>query len=211
MLRDEAITLMQLQLGFRTDQVTNLITALKTAQIKLERDAIKPWFLLSDEVTFTTTADATFRSELPADFIMESEDHKLTYYPDDTELDPVSLKKIAFDWGKEYYKYSEGPPEAYALAGNYFYIFPIPDDVYTIKWQYFAQDMVLDTNIENNWLKYISYYLMGEAGLLIATPLRNAAAIQQFTQWRTEGKIQLYRENEARAYANMPMQIGGPE
>lgn len=208
MTRDEAVAMMKIQLGFRTDQTDNLITALKAAQKKLERSATKPWFLLSERTTINTS-DGESRLQLPTDFILEHEENGLTYIPDDSSENPVLLTKESLDQLKGIYGNETGAPEAYALDGQYFRIFPEPDDLYTIEMYYYQEDEVLDTNIENQWLKYIPFLLMGEAGMLISEGLRDKAATMTFDRWRKEGQIQLYRENEARKHTNTSPQIGG--
>lgn len=208
MTRDEVSALIKIQLGFRTDQTDNIITALKLVQTNLESEATKPWFLLSELTTVTTTASEE-RVSLPTDFLLEHEENGLTYSPDDTTADKVQLVKDDMDILKAYYKRREGEPEAYCMDGNYFRIFPLPDAVYTLEMFYYKQDEVLSTNIENQWLKYAPYLLAGEAGLIIATALRDANAATTFDRWRKEGRSILYRENESRKHANKSYQIGG--
>lgn len=208
MTRDEAVAMIKIQLGFRTDQTDNIVTALKLAQTNLEQEAVKPWFLLSERVTISTSADEP-RIQLPTDFLLEHEENGLTYIPSDTSEDPVILTKDSMDQLKSIYKAEEGEPEAYALDGMYFRIFPIPDDAYTLEMYYYGSDDVLSTNITNGWLTYAPMLLMGEAGLIIAGGLRDAAANGIFSRWRAEGRTQLYRQNEARKHTNTSPQIGG--
>lgn len=210
MTRDEAIAQIQILLGFRTDQSANIITCMKTAQVLLESNPIKPWFLLSEKTTRITTVDEP-RLSLPDDFLMEHEENGLMYVPDDTDEDLVLLRKELKDVLDKNYGRDSGAPEAYTLDGNYFRIYPVPDDVYTLEMFYYQQDDVLDSNIENGWLKYAPYLLMGEAGQLIAQGLRDAKAETIFKEMAMKGRDSLYRENEARKHTNTTPQIGGPE
>lgn len=210
MTRDEAVSMIQILLGFRSDQTDNIITCLKTAQTLLESQPIKPWFLLSELSSIITTADEP-RIELPSDFLMEYEENGLMYVPDNSDEEIVQLHKDMKDVLDNNYKLEKGAPEAYTLDGVYFRIYPIPDDTYTLKMMYYQKDTVLDTNVENEWLKYASYYLMGEAGQIIASALRDAKAEVKFKEWVMIGKDTLYRENEARKHTNTTPQIGGPE
>ena len=208
MTRDEAIAMMKLQLGFRTDQTENIITCLQQGQIDLEQAATKPWFLLSERATILTSADDP-RVQLPTDFLLEHEEDGLTYLPGNSG-DPVELVKENLDQLKQVYKLTEGAPEAYALDGLYFRIFPIPDDLYTLEMYYYRTDEVLTTNVENKWLKHAPFLLMGKAGRLLSEgPLRDPIATRVFTEWEAKGLIQLYRQNEARKHTNTSMQIGG--
>lgn len=207
MTRDEAVAAIKVQLGFRTNQDAQIVTCLQQAQVKLERMATKPWFLLSEKATVSLVIDEP-RLAHPTDYLGEYEENGLTYIPADNE-DPVALRKDDLDILKAYYKLTEGPPEAYAVDGAYFRIFPIPDDEYTMEMYYYQQDTVLSTNVENNWLKYFPFLIMGEAGILIAGGLRDTAAMSIFNSWRKEGMVELYRDNEARKHANTSPQIGG--
>lgn len=210
MTRDEVVSLMQIQLGFRTDQSTNLITCLQAAQVTLEREAVKPWFLLSAVSVLVTVAD-TRTIALPDDFLGENEEDKIFYIPADTEDDPVELEKDVNQQLLATYAREEGTPEAYAIVGTNMHIYPLPDDVYTLQWTYYAKDTVLSTNVENQWLAHFPLLLAGEAGMLLAPAMRNAEATAIFDRWRKEGRIQLYRENERRMHDNTDPQIGGPE
>lgn len=206
MTRDEAVSLMAIQLGFRTDQATNLVTVLKAAQVTLERAPTKPWFLLSERAYINTVANEP-RVKLPTTFLLEHEENGLTYIP--TGEDPVPLVKETLDQLKVIYKANEGAPEAYALDGNYFRLFPIPDAAYVIEMYFYQMDAVLDTNIENQWLKYAPLYLMGEAGMLLSSGLRDKAATDTFMRWRNEGARLLEIDNEARKHTNTSPQMGG--
>jgi len=207
MTRDEAVTAIKIQLGFRTNQDANIVTCLQQSQAKLEKMATKPWFLLSEKATVTLVVNEP-RLAHPSDYLGEHEENGLTYLPAD-DGDPVALRKDDLDVLKAYYKLQEGPPECYAVDGNYFRLFPIPDDEYEVEMYYYQQDTVLSTNIENNWLKHFPFLLMGEAGTLIAGGLRDTAAMAIFNSWRKEGMIELFRENEARKHVNTSPQIGG--
>lgn len=209
MTRDEAVAEIKTQLGFRTDQDANIVTKLQQAQARLERRAVKPWFLLSEVMSIYTSPDE-HRVQLPTGFLGEYEHSELTYYPDDTSYDPVQLVKEDKDKLDAYYKLTTGTPEQYSLDGLYFRIYPKPDDLYTLKHQFYIKDTVLTSNIENNWLLHVPDLLMGFAGVLIAGPLRDKEAMKVFSEWRSDGLIELYRQNEARKHENRSYQIGGP-
>lgn len=210
MTRTEAVSIMQMVLGFRTDLSSQLITSLKLAQIMLERGPTKPWFLLTEAATIRTTIDEP-RVALPSDFLMEEDNVHLYYVPDDTTLPPVKLVKDEFDVLKENYKEAEADkPQAYALIGNYFYLFPTPDDLYTIEMRYNAQDDLFDADIENGWLKYNPYVLIGKAGWLVARSINNDVAASTFMSMEKEGRLVLAADDIERELSNRELQIGGP-
>jgi hypothetical protein len=210
MTRDEAVAMMKVQLGFRSDLDSTIITNLKLAQTLLEKEPTKPWFCISEESTLTTTADDQ-RVGFPTGFIEEVDRSKLYYVPADTTEEHVFLTKDDYDvLAAQYVGADAGAPEAYALLGNYFRIFPTPDDAYTLKITFVESQTVLTTNIENNWLLHAPLLLMGSAGVLTATALRDTHAMNTFSGWENKGRMLLYSENETRDHANRTYQIGGP-
>ena len=135
MTRDEAVTRIQRTLGFTTANTTEIRDALQDSQVELERSAELPWFLLSEVASISTVKDEE-RILLPTDFLREWEDDALWYFNGTADLDadkwvPLTKDDIQFLRG---HRPSTGPPpEAYAIDGLYFRIFPTPDAVYTLK------------------------------------------------------------------------------
>lgn len=217
MTRDEGVAFIQEQLGFRSDLSVRIIANMKLAQDTLEKGLTKPWFLVSEDSYIRTTA-AEDRIPIPSDFLDETDQAVLRYVPDSiSSANPeVDLKKDLYDVLRKNYADSltgtieTGAPEAYALLGNYFRLFPTPDDDYLIRQIYYQQDTVLSSNVENGWLKHVPYMLLGKAGFQIATALRDMAAAQTFMSWNKEGTLLLVMQNTAREMANMDMQVGGP-
>lgn len=203
---------MQIQLGFRSDQSANIILHLKLAQTMLEKSPTKPWFLIAAEDTFTTTI-AQQKLTIPTDFLQEADAGVFRYVPDDADGldDEVDLVKGDYDVLRANFRIvAPGKPQAYALFGGYFYIFPAPDAVYTLHMIRYGQDTVLSTNIENNWLKYSPKLLMGSAGKEIAAALRDSNAMEIFNRWEAEDRILTFSSEVARDSANADMQVGGP-
>lgn len=210
MTRDEAVSIIQQQLGFRSDLSSEIVTNLKLAQTMLEAGPTKPWFLVTEQMSISTTADEQ-RLVVPSDMLTEIDSARLVYIPDDEEEASVDLKKEDYDQLSYDYREEEaGPPEAYALLGGYFRLFPTPDDDYTIKIIVYGQDDVLDTNIENGWLKWVPYILIGKAGAQIASALRDSVALATFREWEREGRLTLAGMDIARDMGNRVLQMGGP-
>src|SRR5688572_23607106 len=190
MLRDDAIVLMQEQFGFRSDLSERLIRYLKLAQQQLELEPVKPWFLLSESLTTETQADQP-RVLIPTGTVTmleEFDNGALFYIPDsgDDEGKRIALKKDEYDVLMENYKDSDsGPPKAYSLRGQYFYLFPTPDDAYDLEILVYAQATLLDSNVENSWLKYAPMLIMGKAMQLCATAVRDQVAKSTGSEWET--------------------------
>ena len=210
MFRDAARARIQQTLAFRSDKETEILAALQDAQVMLERGAELPWFLLSEVASITTT-DGEERMALPTDFLREWEDDPLWYFVAGSGGDADTWTELAKDdLALLRSKYpGEGAPVAYALDVKYFRIFPTPDDTYTLKMMYFKADAVLTTNIENQWLTYFPHLVIGEAGLLLATGLRDKDAIAIFQKWIDEGRDRMIVENEARMHASHGYVMGG--
>ena len=212
MTRDQGVALIKQHLAFRQTLDTEIVTNLQFAQTNLEAAPTKPWFLVSEDTYATLTADEE-RLAIPDNFLEEVEDAVVKYRPDDWPDEPeVDLTKDQYDVLRRNFAEEEaGPPQAYALLGNYFRIFPLPDDTYTIRLIYYKRDTTLDTNVENGWLKHVPLLLLGSAGLLIAGgPIRDKTAYDLFTNWVATGTKLLLSQNVAREMANMTMQVGGP-
>lgn len=219
MTRDEAVAMIKLQLGFRSNQDTNIITCLKLAQTQLELQPTKPWFLISeDNYTFTTPDEE--RIALPTDFLQEVDEAVLRYVPDDAEGlgDEVDLEKQDYDTLRQNYRKwtntttsaQSGAPQAYCILDGYFRIFPVPDELYRLRMIYYAKATVLDSNIENGWLKYAPLLLMGKAGQMIAGgPLRDSEAMKVFQGWEAQGSLALAGQVVSRDMSNRRLQMGG--
>ena len=216
MLRDDAISIAQILLGFRSDQNPNFVTMFQFVQNQLEMGPIRPWFLLQEDSLVLTTINEE-RIEIPQDFIAECDELPLRYRPTTYPTTPeIQLRKDAYDLLKRNF----GPntilpgtqqvPQAYARVGIYFRIFPLPDQNYPIRLIYYAKDTVLSSNIENKWTKYSPDLLIGRAGRLLATGLRDAGAYGEFSKMETTGMDRLLRENEEQKHVNQTYQMGGP-
>ncbi len=217
MTRDEAVAEIQVQLAFRTTLSSNIITHLQMAQQELELAPSLPWFLISEDSYIDTTSSEQ-RIPVPDDFLDETDEAVLRYVPttpsaDDPEVDLLkddydSLRKAYMDTTTG--TIQEGPPESYAILGNYFRLFPTPDDVYRLRMIYYKADDLLDTNIENNWLKYVPQLLMGRAGKKIAMgPLRDQVAYGIFDSWEKAGQASLLLRAATRELSNKNLQVGG--
>jgi len=217
MTRDEAVALIKQQMTFRTTLDSEIVTNLKAAQVLVEQEPYKPWFLVAED-SYTTTEAEEQRIEIPEDFLEEVDEAVLRYVPfDPTTEDPErDLKKDQYDVLRKNYMDPDtgtietGPPEAYCLMGNYFRLFPTPDDEYRIQMIYYQKDDELDTNIENQWLKYCPYLLMGIAGRMIANAVRDPTALAQFREWERDGRAVLMRNVHSREMTGMELQVGGP-
>lgn len=215
MTRDEGVQYIKDQMGFRTTLDSTIVRNMQLAQITLEKD-YKPWFLVSED-SYVNTEASEQRVPVPDDFLAETEQAVLRYVPADEDEPEVELTKDDYDVLRSNFRdedtglYVEGPPEAYALMGEYFRIFPTPDDSYALRMVYYKKDDTLDTNIENKWLKEVPLLLLGMAGMLTARgPVRDQVATGVFGDWIAQGRALLLRHSEEREHAQRTYQMGGP-
>ena len=207
MTRDEAVSYMQVVLGFRTDLGSRLQTELQQAQNNLEQGTVLPEFLKTERAfTFTTVSDE--RVLLPGDFLREAEPSALYYVPDDATLAEVELAKEDEDYLRYWYGIRTGKPEAYSIDNEYFRLFPKPDASYRVKMIYFGKDDALTSNIENKWLRYAPDFLVGAAGLRVSTGLRDRRATGEFARMRDEGRAAIFTADEARRHQNRSYFMG---
>lgn len=175
MLRDAAVDLMMKRLGnqndvsLRDDIIAEMVQAQATV---LEGDVFKPWFLVSEEAS-NTTAIGEERVPLPADFIDFWDEIGLYRY--DASLDDPYIEMVRDDWEliKECKNFSDKPTH-WDVGGMYLLMRPLADAVYNLRLWYIAKGLDLSgtygdaNNIENDWLKWASDWLIGETGAVIA-------------------------------------------
>lgn len=208
MTRDEAVALVKQGLGFKTAMDSAIVTTMKACQTNLELGPTKPWFLLSEDAVYTTVAGER-RIPLPPDFLEEYEEGALYYTPADE--DEIALtKEFSEQLRKVYPATSTGTPAAYSLTGNYFNLYPMPDDAYPLQMKYYQKGLVLNSNIENEWLKYAPNILIGQAGSQIAAGIRDWKAKEVFDAMAQGALLLLQNQNEARKMSNLDLQVGGP-
>lgn len=208
MTRDEAVALIKEGLGFKTAMDASIVNWMKSEQTNLENGPTKPWFLLSEEATYTTVIGER-RIPLPPDFIGEYEEGALYYTPADEDEIPL-VKESSEQLRKIYPATNQGVPAAYSLTGNYFNIYPMPDAAYPIQMKYYQRGIVLNSNIENEWLKWAPNILMGLAGSRVAASIRDWNAKKQFDEMYQGAILLLQNQNEARKADNWDLQMGGP-
>jgi hypothetical protein len=203
MLRDSLFDLLAQRLGNRQDLVSRMATEVQLLQdVKLEQNYWLPWFL-ETEMAYTATTAGEERVELPADFLGEVEEQALWLYDSTASLQYKALRKMEYD--DMIVKYpGTGTPEAYAIGANYLFVRSIPDAVYTLKMRYLARDAVLDSNIENQWLKYASDLVMAELGAVMAK--QHMQYMELAATFENDAKLawdRLYKAHIARQEANI--------
>lgn len=210
MTRTELVAQIMALLGFRTDARTEqqVLAQIPIQQRRLENGATKPWWLLSEYVTLNTVIGEQAIA-LPSDFISEHEEDGLSVWVED-ENRFRSLIKSDLDQLNENYRDTTGIPEAYALVGDFFRVFPLPDAEYDLRMLYYVKEPALSVGAsENKFTIEQPELLMAAVGLRVAQALRDQAAQVTFRDMGTEARVEMFRQNELRSHANARYQIGG--
>lgn len=191
MTRDEAVSEVQKVLGYRTDKVPEIQSLLLFQQQELENQADLPWFLREEILTLVSTP-LIERMATPPGFIKEWQDDGLYIQRTDTTSNRIVWDKLAKDTPSFLRTTLQvdgtpGVPKGYNRDFNGYILFPTPDAIYTFRQIYYKADTTLTANIENKWLKFLPYLLIGRAGLRVAGATRDKDAIASFTFMVQEG------------------------
>ena len=200
MLRDTAVSLIAARLGNRTDLNDSIIAEMQLVQETLEHGDFLPFFLISEQATTSTTIDEE-RLVLPGDFLREFEEGAFWYYTnsDENTYTPLIRREMEEIKGAGL---ESGAPQYYAMTGAYLRVAPVPDAVYVVKMIYYATDTLLDTNVENNWLKWAAEWIIAETGARVATYIQNDKLVQRFMQDIQTSSDRFKRFAEGRKHSN---------
>jgi hypothetical protein len=209
-LRDAAVVRIQRGLGFRTDQVDNIVEALQEAQRLLERGRTLPYFLLEEDQDIAVVADERSVA-LPERFLREHPEERMHFYDSAGAL--RFLEKMDFDYiHPSFVDEDSGQPTAYVLRKNTLEIFPLPDADYTLVWSYYKGAESLATNLENAWLEEeygAPEVLIGRAGMIVAADLTNATAFAKFQAMFNEAFVGMIADGVQRDQENNPLYMNG--
>lgn len=136
---------------------------------RLEKRPLLPHWIITEEAEAFTEPDEP-RLYLPTDFIREVEDMNLMIV--DADGNERDLKKKGWDDAVlEHDDTARGEPAVYTMRGNYLYLRPTPDDVYTVRLSaYYARQprIVDDANFTNAWTENAPGLLIGLTGIVMA-------------------------------------------
>lgn len=216
--RDTAVNLIKQKTGFRTSGESAIIAALQASQETLSFGGVMteanystevPWFLLVEAQTLDLTAGSNLVA-LPDDFIKEAEDTG-PWFPNlvtGTGQPPVYLEKASPGFAQRTLLGTVSGPQVYEIRADEIWIYPAFDEDVTLYWSYYAKDVILDSNIENKWLKWVPSLLIGHAGQSYAADVRDKEAATEFSRLKLEGQKQLLTQNVQRQTANRRTSFG---
>jgi hypothetical protein len=211
MIRDTIVSVLVSRLNNRTDLTDKIVLEMQLAQDRIEMNGeFFPWFLVSEYATEVTEIGEP-RVPLPTDFLGEIEEEALWLQP---QSDPgQAWKRLVKGDSEELelaYGITPGEPEKYALMGEEFILYPIPDSAYTLRMKYYARAAALSANIENAWLKYAADLIIAEVGEVMASlTIQNPALAAEFEKDKVTAWARLRLADEARKHVNRDYTMGG--
>jgi hypothetical protein len=208
MIGSSIVTEITDMLGKRTDIETKTLRGLELARLFLEQGTFLPWFLVTTIADTTMTIDDE-RVEVPSDFIREL-DEMGDLWVEGTDGKKTPLKKRDYDVLRNSdYATESAIPKYYALTGDYFRCFPIPDVAYPMTMLYYAHDTdVANDGVETAWGKNAPGLLIAWGGYYTARGLRAQEAMKLFQEMIPVETTALQIADEARRQANLEMWMG---
>lgn len=204
----EFIALLQQRCSSRDDLEERIKSELTLVQtITLERTgAFIPWFLQSDPVDIVTVS-GNAKVDYPVNYLSELEDSTLWYLGDDAAWHKLIKKSYDYILEKNI---ESGPPKYFAVGASNFFIGPVPDAVYTLRFRYYKKDTTLvadgDTNL---WLTYAPDLVLAEVGLKICRyHTVDDRAKMEFAQEAAEARQRLFVLHEAKQNVNRVYGMG---
>lgn len=221
MNRDAAVSIIKSRLGNiqGTSHDTMIVANMQLIQSTiLERGHELPWFLEVDsnvEGTNMTTTATIETVNLPSNFLRESDERKwpLLRVDSSEESGFFPLEKVDITIAVGRYTTGDGAVQAgrpikYDIVGEKVYLRYIPDAAYTLRLFYFKSDTVLDSNIENQWLKYAADLVIAETCRQTAEDLQYQKLIDKFRQDGLLARERVRRETISRREAGFMRQMG---
>lgn len=229
MLLDKAISEVQQILGWRSDKVAEITSALQFAQDEREKPGMTfpEWLRSSGIVASITTVAGTLAYDIPADYIQDSEerDGNLYYFTGSTiATRTVFLKKRSYKDAQQIFfgvwpndnanpldqtmAIAPGIPTDYALLGNLAYLYPVANAVYAIHWKYWAKAATQTLGQTNAWLTNAPWVLIGDAAKKLGADLGNANAVQTASGILATAEANLFRSVISRQEAGRKRSMG---
>lgn len=194
------------RIAFRLGNLKNqdeLIKAEIAATItRLENDVFHPWFLLSENNTYSMQKGEN-RIPLPVGFLMEYEEGALYIKQEDGGWGPLAKKS------QDLIKANQlpvGRPSTYALTNEYFRVFPTPDKEYLLEMLFYRRT---DPDRDDNpWYLEASDWVIYETCFTIFLAKGDKRA-GNFKQLSTEQKLILQAKHDERIEVNYDEYVGG--
>lgn len=223
MVFEQAVAEVQQICGWRTDKVSEIQNALRFAQAQREQPGRSfPWFLKGFSLIATIVNQPIY--SLPADYIqdLDNEREGVVYAYTGTLFAsrPIFLKKQPFQilqqkflgvWPSSGTSTSDvlvGRPTEYTLDTGSLYLYPIPDAVYSLIWNYWKRADSLGIGLENLWLANAPWLLIGDAAWKISKDLGYKEGQETAATLIAKAEQDLFKANVHRQEAGRKRSMG---
>ena len=209
--RSEAVIRINDGLGFRPSGHSlepKIILRLQEAQRDLEKGKTLPRFLLQEDQTLVLLA-GTHSNPLPVGFLREDDDNRLHFFNPSSDIAQY-LKPKRYNDAVVANLREQGPigPSIYVIRNQTIDFITLANVNYTLTWNYYKADALLNIDIENAWLREASEWLIGEAGYRMAKDMRDSDGVQLFDGLRTQGRAAVFGDILADEDAAGPLIMG---
>lgn len=208
MIRDDAVRLLGLRLNNRKGIEARILAEMDAVQEQiLEENSWLPWFLES-ELAQAATTPGERRVSLPSDFLQEIEESHLWIVGDDGSRQ--RLLKGSYDRLQAQLP-GEGRPSRFCISGEYFHLFPTPNEIWTLEMRYYAKDARMSAdNVETKWLKYAGDLVIACVGEVMASKhYQNAALAAEFAKDKSAAWDRLLMKHTALQEINQSRSMNG--
>ena len=206
MLRDVAVARVKQLLGFQKNLDDEIVQAFMEVQEQLEQEAELPFFLRKSYNNLATVEDVR-EVNFPTDFIREEDSDQMFVTDSGGTKQPV----VKDERGFLRIRYpGKGLPKGYSTEVDVFHFYPIPDAVYALNGTYFAKALLLDTNIQNRWLKFLPEIIIARGGIMLSG-IRDQTALQLFISMNTMATKKLSDMSVATDMAGARLIMGGED
>jgi len=211
MMRSEAITIIKRGLGFRQTQDAAIIAALQQAQRDAELGQTLPdWLVVFNQSQPMISPLSTYT--LPERFIRFHEQYPVRYMLASDPGTPILFPKWNYLEAVNAYGargLDLGPPQVcIQMNKTQLLLIPSPDESGTLSITGYVGEPVLDSDIENKWLKYAPNYIVGMAGVHVAGDLRDRGAAEKFNSMAKIGHKALLGDIVEDELAGRPLIMG---
>lgn len=181
----------------------------------LEHSPFHPWFLERTSSGLVTVA-GTETVAMPSDFLLLVEDTKVWAIHSDgsrtklTRAYHEDLEESAVDTPTDV-AVDPARPTHFDYFADQLFLFPIPDDVYTIRMKYYATTTPPPDNateVSNPWvLKAEDFFVVNAAQRLVQNYIKDFKLSGELAAEASMKRSELHKYNEARKHSEMDYRI----
>lgn len=222
MKRDAAALLVAQRLGGnRTDLTDRILSEFLLCQERYENEAFVPWFCYKDRTLDPALLSGEHSVVLPPDFIRFDEEMDGIYHQPVAGGRWVKVKVRTWQEANETYPQgatntdagiTPGCPKFAALRETTLEFFPTAGQDYPIRLFYYAKQAVLESNVENTWLKHATDLFVADTCIALSQHIVSEESnVGMFQQEVKRAWARLHTATEARLHSARDYELGGDD